>query len=113
MVESVKVENLSDCKVAADETLEAMMKQINEQKDNEAKVAIIELLKQPYLFTSSQLLQLLQCTPSMKTKIRIIASVGSRLTDPKARVGDFLDIFRYADEKQQVESQQTNDSISC
>lgn len=70
---------------------------------NEERLKVLEEAKLPYLFSSEQLLKMLEITTSIKTKIAMIAQIGPRLVDPKAKTQQFLDIFRYADEKNQVE----------
>ena len=80
-----------------------MMMIVNSKKDNEAKLDTINGFKIPYLFSSSDLIQMLNCTPSVKTKIKIIASIGPRLTDPKAKASELAELFRYVEEKQEVE----------
>ena len=42
-------------------------------------------------------------TPSIKTKLAMIALIGPRLVNPKARFSEFKDMFRYAEEKEKVE----------
>lgn len=60
-------------------------------------------MKQPYLFSSDHLSKILEVTTSVRTKINMIASIGPRLTDPKAKTAYFLGLFRFAEEKSQVE----------
>lgn len=59
--------------------------------------------KKKYLFTSSQLIDILNTTPSIKTQISIIGHLGPRLTDPKSRCDDILSRFRFSEEKRSVE----------
>lgn len=59
-------------------------------------------MKTPYLFTSDSLLQLLEVTTSVKAKLTIIAMIGPRLIDPRAKINQFVDIFRFSEEKDKV-----------
>lgn len=45
---------------------------------------------------------LLQITASVKTRIQFICEIGPRLTDPKAKSTQIVDMFRYSEEKRQV-----------
>lgn len=60
-------------------------------------------MKQPYLFSSEHLSKILEVTTSVRTRINMMAMIGPRLTDPKAKTAYFLGLFRYAEEKAQVE----------
>lgn len=71
--------------------------------DNEKKIKAVDELKNAFLFSSDDLLQILDTTPSVKTRIRMIGLIGPRLTDPKAKASEILGLFRYAEEKNQVE----------
>jgi hypothetical protein len=46
---------------------------------------------------------MLEITTSIKTKIQMIVQIGPRLSDPRAKTQQFLDLFRYSEEKNQVE----------
>lgn len=59
--------------------------------------------KTPYLFSSDNLIELMQITESVKTRLAIIQSVGPRLSDPKAKSEIIIGLFRYADEKKVAE----------
>ena len=61
-------------------------------------------MKAPYLFTSLQLIQLCETITSLKTKIEFIRLLGPRLIDPSSKVSTFLSMFRYNDDKQNVEN---------
>ncbi len=60
----------------------------------------MEFKKIPFLFTSAQLLEILKVTPSVKTQMTLVGSLGPRLTDPSARTVDLVGLFRFAEEKQ-------------
>jgi hypothetical protein len=64
---------------------------------------IIEAEKVAYLFSSASLIQILESITSIKTKVAIIESLGPRLTDPKAKTAQILNMFRYAEERARVE----------
>jgi hypothetical protein len=72
-------------------------------RDNNGLLRMIEFQKQPYLFSSAQLLEILTATTSVKTRIAIIQSIGPRLTDPQAKKDELMGLFRYAEEKLKVE----------
>lgn len=71
--------------------------------DNESRISLLNVQKTPYLFTSSDLLQVLAITTSIKTKITFIKMIGPRLTDPKAKSAEIIGMFRFSEEKRQVE----------
>jgi hypothetical protein len=72
-------------------------------RDNETRIAVLNIQKVPYLFTSADLLQILAITASVKTRITFIKMIGPRLTDPKAKSAEIIGMFRYSEEKRQVE----------
>jgi hypothetical protein len=72
-------------------------------RNNEDLLKFIEETIPPYLFHSDQLASLINVTTSIRTKISIIALIGPRLTDPKAKIPYFTGLFRYVDEKSAVE----------
>jgi hypothetical protein len=71
--------------------------------ENSEKIAVLAAFKQPYLFTSAQLLLVCDVTPSLKTKLEFISSIGPRLIDPASSADKLLGLFRYATEKSAVE----------
>jgi hypothetical protein len=71
--------------------------------ENEERLSMLSELKQPYLFSSSNLLELCNLTTSLKTKMAFITHLASRLVDPCKCTTAFMDMFRFAEEKQQVE----------
>lgn len=72
-------------------------------RSNEDLLKFLDEAKNPYLFTSDGLAQLVEVTTSIKTKIAIIQMIGPRLTDPKTRLTYFTGLFRYMEEKTVVE----------
>lgn len=70
---------------------------------NENRLKLLETEKLPYLFTSLQLITLCELTTSLKSRLAMIKSLGPRLTDPRAETTRLTSMFRFAEEKQQVE----------
>jgi hypothetical protein len=64
---------------------------------------ILEVAKIPFLFHSEDLAKMVDTTLSVRTRISMMATIGPRLVDPKAKTDYFLGLFRYAEEKSQVE----------
>ena len=64
---------------------------------------MLEGLKEPYIFTSNDLIKIVEITPSLKTRIAMITMIAPRLSDPSAHVSTFTDMFRFAEQKQAVE----------
>ena len=71
--------------------------------DNIAKLKHIEKKKQGLLFTSENLITLLELIPSIKTQISIIESLGPRLIDPKSRAEAIIGRYRFAEDKRLVQ----------
>ena len=63
----------------------------------------METLKEPYLFTSSNLEKIVNITVSLKTRMSMIGLIGPRLTDPNAKISIFTDMFRFSEDKKSVE----------
>lgn len=59
--------------------------------------------KNPFLFHSDDLLQMLALVESSKTKLSILGMIVPRLIDPKGSIDQVTAMFRFADEKAQVE----------
>lgn len=57
----------------------------------------------PFLFTSENLIRLLDTTDSVKTKLEIVAKISQRLIDPKDKAEQLLGLFRYMEDKKRVE----------
>lgn len=62
----------------------------------------LDVEKRPYLFTSAGLIQLLQTTTSLRTRVEIATQIGPRVTDPTEKVPAILKLFRFAEEKEKV-----------
>ena len=96
-------ENLSDAvpiSVVERDTLCKILKDNNE--DNEEVLEILNEEKMPYLFSSNDLLLLVEVTESIKTKIKMISMVGPRLIDPTAKAESIVGKFRYSVQKDTV-----------
>jgi hypothetical protein len=100
---TIKVENLSDCVMIPDDVNKKLFKKLQAQEQNIDVLTILEEEKVPYLFTSEKLLLLVSCTESLKTKITMIRMIAPRLTDPKAKMDDFLGLFRFSEQKKAIE----------
>jgi hypothetical protein len=73
-------------------------------RNNEKRLEILEIRKTDYLFSSEDLLKVLDVTPSVKTKISMIAYIGPRLIDPKTKSDYLIASFRFSEEKRIVEA---------
>lgn len=60
-------------------------------------------MKKSYLFSSDQLLEIMDITPSIKTKLGMINHIGPRLMDPRAKLDEILNVFTYAEQKKEAE----------
>eukprot|EP00603_Paraphysomonas_imperforata_P006357 CAMPEP_0114420262 /NCGR_PEP_ID=MMETSP0103-20121206/4466_1 /TAXON_ID=37642 ORGANISM="Paraphysomonas imperforata, Strain PA2" /NCGR_SAMPLE_ID=MMETSP0103 /ASSEMBLY_ACC=CAM_ASM_000201 /LENGTH=179 /DNA_ID=CAMNT_0001588735 /DNA_START=49 /DNA_END=585 /DNA_ORIENTATION=- len=94
LADTVKIERLDFDNIVS--TLEG-------EDNNDMRIKTLHIMKTPYLFTSEQLITILHITPSVKTRITFIEEIGPRLTDPKAKSAQIIEMFRYSDEKRQVE----------
>lgn len=72
-------------------------------RNNEEILRIIDEGRTPYLFSSDNLIKLLEVTTSLKTKIAIIGLIGPRLMDPKSKLSYFTGLFRFVEDKNTVE----------
>jgi hypothetical protein len=73
-------------------------------RDNKDVLHHIETTKTPFLYASADLLAILNCVTSQKTKLAIIEHLAPRLVDPKKHQPELLEIFRFVNEKEKVES---------
>ena len=73
--------------------------------NNDYLLECLDEQKNPFLFTSNDLLKLIHddVVTSIRTKLIMMALIGPRLSDPKAKMEEFLNQFRFADEKSKVE----------
>ena len=72
-------------------------------RTNDSRLALLDDEKIPYLFKSAQLTELINLTPSIKTRLAMIVMIGPRLIDPRAKVDYFLELFRFSEEKEKVQ----------
>ena len=72
-------------------------------RENEERLILLEILKEPYLFTSSNLEKIVTITVSLKTRMSMIGLIGPRLTDPNSKITIFTDMFRFSEDKKSVE----------
>ena len=84
-------------------TFQQLISRLTLAESNEERLSILEQEKSQYLFTSTQLIALVEITPSIKTRLSIITMIGPRLTDPRAKVNEFMGMFRYSEEKERVQ----------
>ena len=63
-------------------------------RENEARIELLETEKLPYLFNSEHLTKFVQIPESIRTKINFIAIVGPRLVDPRVKMDYFIGLFR-------------------
>jgi hypothetical protein len=101
---NLKIENLANCKqITKSEFDELMGKVLKNCEVNEKLLELLENEKTPYLFSSDNLKKIIDTITSMKTKLAIILMLAPRLTDPRSKMDEFINIFRYADDKTKVE----------
>eukprot|EP01031_Cornospumella_fuschlensis_P045790 gene45790-56044_t len=80
-----------------------LLTKLRSARDNTHILEILEAEKQPYLFNSTDLLAILDLTTSVKTRLLIILSLAPRLTDPRTKMDTLVGLFRFSEEKSQVE----------
>jgi hypothetical protein len=73
-------------------------------RENESLLVELEFLKIPYLFTSANLLKMLDVTPSVKTRLSMISAIGPRLIDPTAKAKELRELFRFSNDQDHVMS---------
>lgn len=96
------IEELSEIVLMPEVLFERLLTLMSEE-ENEQKCKILNREKKSYLFSSNYLFQLLDLTPSVKTRIAMILIVAPRLTDPKSNSLKLLDMFRFSEDKQQIQ----------
>eukprot|EP01039_Chlorochromonas_danica_P003030 gene3030-3305_t len=102
-VATLRVESLTDCRPIESFQLNQIITDLTAIEANEDRLHLLESAKLPYIFTSDDLAKLLEITPSIRTKIAMIATIAPRLMDPKAKISYFTGLFRYNEEKEHVE----------
>ena len=73
-------------------------------RDNSEKLAILRNGKTPFLFSSANLSEFVETTPSLKTKIAMICMLAPRLIDPRSKSEYFMSLFRFTEQKAIVEA---------
>ena len=96
-------ENLGDAKLINLNDFEELLTSLEQEEDNECRIHLLSERKIQFLFTSKNLIELLNITPSVKTRIQFVKEVGPRLIDPKSLSVTIIDMFRYSEEKRKVE----------
>lgn len=99
----VKNEALSAANPISNTELDQLIKKLSNIEKNEEILRIVDETRIPYLFSSDNLIKLLEVTTSLKTKIAIIGLIGPRLMDPKAKIAYFTGLFRFVEDKNTVE----------
>lgn len=97
-------ESLVDAMVLHPSDFDIILATIDGEHDNASRIRRLHDLKTPYLFTSEQLVALLEITPSIKTRIAFVDEIGPRLTNPKSLSVTICDMFRYSEDKKTSES---------
>lgn len=88
---TIKTENISDCVPITSDQLREIMDKMEPLETNEERLDILEEEKSPFLFSSDDLIKLVnEVTPSVKTRISIISIVAPRLTDPRAKMQEIV-----------------------
>ena len=80
--------------------------------DNQARLEAIKSRRSGYLFSSPQLLVLMNLTASVKTRVAIVSLIGPRLIDPKQQSSDIIGTFKYGDDKRHVQEVLRNRSLA-
>jgi hypothetical protein len=70
--------------------------------ENTKRIGYLQSAKEKYLFNSDHIERLLTVTESVKTRLAFIEAIAPRLTDPNAKMIQFIDAFRYEEEKDRV-----------
>mmetsp|Transcript_22096 Transcript_22096/g.31739 ORF Transcript_22096/g.31739 Transcript_22096/m.31739 type:complete len:566 (+) Transcript_22096:39-1736(+) len=101
---AIKTESLSHAKPITPEEFSKLIALINKTEDNALILKTLEDLKKPFLFSSANLSELLEITPSIKTKISMIRMIAPRLSDPRAKSEYFIGLFRFSEQKDIVKA---------
>ena len=96
-------DNLSGCILISEIQWKSLLDRLKACENNDDRLAILDREKLPFLFSSAQLMIMLDITLSVKTRLAMITQIGPRLTDPKAKSSQLIALFRYSEEKERVE----------
>lgn len=99
----LRVVKLSDTRQISIAELKQLCDRLQVLGDNQAILDTLETEKQPFMFTCTDLIRLLNVTTSIKTKLAIVNGIAPRLSDPKAGLEQVTNLFRFAEEKSIVE----------
>jgi hypothetical protein len=72
-------------------------------RSNDKRIELLQVRKIPFLFSSSHLVKMVDITTSLKTKMAFIHAIGPRLVDPGAKSEVLKDLFRFSEQKNEVE----------
>ncbi|KAJ1434199.1 hypothetical protein B484DRAFT_394151 [Ochromonadaceae sp. CCMP2298] len=101
---TIRFENLHDAKpITVDELEGVVLKPLTYLTTNEERLNLLDVVKEPYLFSSDDLEKILYVTESTKTRLEMIHLVGPRLLDPHVKTEKLIGMFRFAEEKEMVE----------
>ena len=98
-----KINTLAGASLISEGAWNSLLARLKACEKNEDRLAILEKEKGPFLFTSLQLMVMIDITLSVKTRLAFIEKLGPRLTDPKSKASQFVGLFRYSEEKERVE----------
>lgn len=98
-----KIHTLAGASLISESAWNSLLVRLKACEKNEERLTILEKEKAPFLFTSLQLMVLIDITLSVKTRLAFIEKLGPRLTDPKSKASQFIGLFRFSEEKERVE----------
>ena len=98
-----KIVSLAGCKLIGKGNFRDILDVILTIEDNKNRISYLDKEKDKYLFNSDQLMELMQVTESVKTRIAFIGCICPRLTNPNSRTNDFTDLFSFKDDKSKIE----------
>ena len=102
---SKKFEQLSGTILIPEAAWSSLLTRMKAFSTNEERLSLLETEKLPFLFSSIHLMTMVETiTPSVKTRLAMITHIGPRLVDPKAKASQFIELFRYVEEKEKVEA---------
>ena len=103
--QSKKFEQLGGTILISEAAWSSLLTRMKAFSTNEERLSFLETEKLPFLFSSLQLMTMVETiTPSVKTRLAMISHIGPRLIDPKAKASQLIALFRYVEEKEKVEA---------
>lgn len=100
---SLKLENLHDAHPITPDQLKELIKKLTAIEHNLDRLALLQTEKVPYIFSSADLLKIVYITESVKTRLKFIQDIAPRLNDPRSKMQELKDLFRFSEEKAMVE----------